>query len=84
MTMVLDRFREASEEWIGELVRYHWGVPSKASGDVGVVVGVSVSCPDGLEPNIRHKRLVVWWPVLGRLDDCPSYHLTPLGLQDGV
>lgn len=72
--MTLDNFIEASDEWVGELVRYHWG-GGHIAPEVGLVVGIYTSSFDDPELYVRHKRLIVWWPELDQFGHCSCKQL---------
>lgn len=67
--MTLNNFIEASDEWIGKLVRWHWG-GGHISPEVGLVVGMHAP-----ELYVKHKRLIVWWPEFDQFSHCSCKQL---------
>jgi len=82
--------REASEDWVGELVTFWMGGSgwrtsagwSELTGYVGLVAGLEVERPDPLEPEVQRKLLVVLWSGIGRCSSHPSHHLKILRGSD--
>jgi hypothetical protein len=86
--------REASEAWIGEVVRMTWQngadpVDGKRrrcfSPEVGLVVGLMKEHLRG--PAIKNRdpnRLLVWWPENNSFKKHPSWELWPIGKEVGL
>jgi hypothetical protein len=84
--------REASEAWIGEVVRMTWqngdwnGDVKRSrcfSPEVGLVVGLMTEYRI-IGPDIRNRdpnRLLVWWPENNSFKKHPSWELWPIGKE---
>ena len=76
---------------MGELVRLMWadgdfdgtsGWRQRVVPQIGLVVDLVVETPVAMAPEIKAKRLVVWWSESSSFSKHPVWELWPLGSEE--